>query len=237
MKTNLKRISQFKSNFSFPQLSLLCVLMIGAPLTSEASASQQSKASFGKDIKLAPTLGFNYLNISDAKSEGNSIDYKSKGGNSIGVTAQLPLADQQLLVETGLEYMESSSKLSAEYGIFSLEYQTLKMSHLAIPLRAKYLFSDAASSDTRFYAKGGLMPTLLLSAKTKTLDGETDSKSDMNSLGLYAQAGIGGDWATSFYNGRVSVDLMYNYGLTKVFKEEGGRSSGLSLIAGYIIEL
>jgi hypothetical protein len=220
-------------------LALVAGLLAAMPYVSQA-ATQTSEIKFGREIKVTPTLGYNNLNIEGGSVQVEGVgpsELKAKGGNSVGVLVQMPVKTRSLLFESGLEYMETSSKATIEALIFSFETLSLKMSHLAIPLRAKYVFGDSSSQDTRYFVKGGLMPTILMSAKTNTIDGEIDSKSNLNSMGLLAQAGLGGDWATSFYNGRVSLDLMYNYGLTKVFKEGSGRSSGISINAGYIIEL
>lgn len=218
-------------------LFVLATLISLTPWVSEASTSV---GSMKDSIKLVPTLGYNYMTIEGASANvgGASLEYKAKGGSSAAILAQMPVGDGHFQFESGLEYMESVSKASVDFGFLSMEVAQFKMTHLAIPLRAKYLFNPANGNDSRFFMKAGVTPTYLMSFKSSDIGGASSAdKSSFNDVGALAQVGIGGDWATSFYKGRITMDLAYNYGLTKVFKEGNGRTAGYQLQAGYIIDL
>jgi hypothetical protein len=203
--------------------------LCAAPQLTLAAAANESVASSHDDrLKVVPTLGYTYFNI-----QGGNQDYKSKGGTSVAVLAQMPLGDG-LEVESGLDYMETGAKIS--YSDFWFFDQTYTINQIAIPIRAKYIFNPQAQG-THYYGKAGLTPTFVVSAKSDGPAGSSDFKSSLNTFGALTQAGIGADWGLDSVTGRISLDLTYSYGLTKVFKDYDGRSTGYQLQAGYAIAL
>lgn len=213
-------------------------------LGTSLSKASTSIGSMKDSIKLVPTLGYNYMTIEGADvivgsgADSYSTEFKAKGGSSAAVLAQMPLGDGHWAFESGLEYMEAVTKATIDFGFLSMEVGQYKMTNLAVPLRAKYLFNPANANDSRFFLKAGVTPTYLMSFKGEDITGQTSNdKSSLNEFGALAQMAVGGDWASGFYKGRISADLAYNYGLTKVFKQGNGRAAGYQLQLGYIIDL
>ena len=195
------------------------------------AASSESSMANSSNLKIVPTLGYSYFNI-----QGSSSDYKSKGGNSVAVLAQMPMGGSVEL-ESGLEYLETGAKQSVDFGFLSLDTLTVTIKQLTVPLRAKYIFNPS-SSGTRWYGKGGVTPTFVMSASADVPGaGSTDIKSDLNTFGILAQAGLGADWGLESIGGRVNLDVTYSQGLTKVFKEDSGRAAGFQIAAGYAFSL
>lgn len=208
-------------------------LAVVATTSQLVFAAQDTMSASNSDrLKLVPSLGYSYFNIT-----GSSSDFKSKSGSSAAVLVQMPMATS-LEFESGLEYLETGAKLSADAGDgWSYELAKITVQQLAIPLRAKYNFNPE-STGTRYFGKAGLTPTYLMSAKSETfLVGSENIKSSMNDIGVLTQAGLGADWGVDAITGRVSFDLTYSYGLTKVFKDSDGRSTGFQLNLGYVFLL
>lgn len=195
-----------------------------------ATLPQWAKAAETSAIKIVPSLGYSYFNIS-----GSSFDFKSKSGNSVAVLAQMPMG-ANLEIESGLEYIETGAKKTFDIGFLSVDTAKFDVKQLAIPIRAKYNFNPD-STGTHYFAKAGLTPTYLLSAKLEVPGETSDVKSSMNDIGFLSQAGLGADWGLESIAGRVSFDFTYSYGLTKVFKDEDGRSTGFQLQLGYVYAL
>lgn len=208
---------------------LALAVLAAAPQWSPAAESTGLAAQSDR-MKIVPSLGYSYFNIT-----GSSSDFKSKSGNSAAVLVQLPVGSA-LEVESGLEYLETGAKQSIDFGFLSLDTAKLDVKQLAIPIRAKYTFNPD-SNGTRYFGKAGLTPTYLMSAKLDGLGQSTDVKSSINDLGLLGQAGLGADWGLDAIAGRVTFDFTYSYGLTKVFKDDDGRSSGFQLQLGYAFML
>lgn len=225
------------TNFKSVKFQLIAVLAVLSFKTiawsADAATAGESVAQINPQMKVIPSLGYTYFNI-----QGSKDDYKSKSGNSAAVLVQMPLSDYGINFESGLEYLETGAKLTYDFGILSLDVASLKMAQLAIPLRASYTLNPS-STGTQYYVKGGMTPTYLVQAKLEdNINGvSTDVKSEMNDLGLLAQIGFGADWGHEVLNGRVHLDLSYNYGLTKIFKSTDGKSAGFHLQAGYAIAL
>ena len=215
----------------------LAVCLSALPQLSQAAPSSSTSASKFNSMKIVPSLGYTYFNIQGAALDP-SVTNSSKGGSSAGVLVQLPMMGKSLELETGLEYLETGAKQSADlFSIFSITLSETEINHIAIPVRAKYNFNPS-SEGTQWYGKAGLTPTFVMTAKNTSLGSEViDIKSDVNPFGVLTQAGIVADWALGLAGGRVSVDFSYNYGLTKVFKDAGGTSTGYLLQAGYIFSL
>lgn len=199
-------------------------------LTVLATLPQWASAAEASRMKIVPSLGYSYFNIT-----GGAGDYKSKSGSSAAILAQMPMG-ANLEIESGLEYLETGAKQTLDFGFLSLDTAKLEVKQLAIPIRAKYNFNPDAPG-TRYFAKAGLTPTYLLSAKVEGLGESTDVKSSMNDIGFLSQAGVGADWGLEAIAGRISFDFTYSYGLTKVFKDEDGRSTGFQLQLGYVYAL
>ncbi len=225
---------------TFLQGSKIKVLVLAlcaglAPQISQATGAVNESLSQSRAdaLKIVPTLGYSYFNI-----EGSAMNLKSKSGNSAAVLVQMPMMGGQVELESGLQYLESGAKESFDLGSgFSLTTMEINIKQIAIPLNAKYIFNPA-SEGTHWFGKAGLTPTYLVGAKEdSTFGGSQDVKSEMNTIGLLTQAGVGADWGVEAIMGRVSLDLTYNYGLTKVFKNQDGHATGYQVQAGYAIAL
>lgn len=208
----------------------MLVLALLAALPHGAFATESVSSAPSERMKIVPSLGYSYFNIT-----GTSADYKSKSGNSAAVLLQIPM-NPELEVESGLEYIETGAKQSIDLGFLSYDTAKLDVKQLAIPVRAKYNFNPTATG-THYYAKAGLIPTYLMSAKLEVFGDSRDAKSSMNDLGLLTQAGFGADWGLEAMAGRIAFDFTYSYGLTKVFKDFDGRSTGFQLQLGYAFML
>jgi hypothetical protein len=234
--TGEKKMNPLSQTIKKSQTGIKIVATILACLTAapqmSLAASNESVLKNNEQMKIVPTLGYTYFNI-----QGTSADYKAKGGNSAAVLLQIPMMNGNLDIESGIEYLETNARLSAEFGFLSIDLATLAVKQIAVPIRAKYTFNPEAQG-THWFGKGGLTPTYLMSAKQDDINGvSTDLKSEMTSIGLLTQAGVGADWGFGNAPGRMSVDVTYSYGLTKAFKSEGGRAAGFQVQAGYAINL
>lgn len=214
---------------------LACCMAAKAESTGQPKNQQpgESVVSTNQHIKLIPSLGYTYFNI-----QGADVDFKAKSGNSAAVLVLYPLAQYGIELESGIEYLETNSKITQEVFFLSMDVASLNMSQIAVPLRARYTFNPNSES-THYFIKGGLTPTLLVKAQMEEhITGSSqDVKSEMNSLGLYSQIAFGADWGHEILGGRVHFDISYNYGLTKLYKSENGKSAGFQLQAGYAINL
>lgn len=211
---------------------LVLALCLGsAPQFAFAAANESVSSPHADQLKIVPSLGYSYFNI-----QGSSSDFKSKGGTSAGVLAQMPIMNGQVELESGLEYLETGAKQTIDFGFFSMDAMTIDIKQIAIPIRAKYIFNPTAVG-TRWYGKAGLTPTYVVGAKAEVPGASTDIKSDLTEVGVLTQAGVGADWNLEAMMGRVSLDLTYNYGLTKVFKNADGRATGFIVQAGYAFAL
>lgn len=223
MNPVLKLLKQTKA-----QALVLTVIIASAQFATAASSDMS--ASNSERLKIVPSLGYSYFNIS-----GSSSDFKSKSGSSAAVLVQMPMTSN-LEVESGLEYLETGAKQSLDFGFLSLDTAQLEVKQLAVPVRAKYIFNPA-SQGTHYFGKAGLTPTYVIGAKMNALGQSSDVKSTLNDLGLLTQAGLGADWGLDSITGRISFDFTYSYGLTKVFKDADGRSTGFQLQLGYAFML
>ncbi len=227
MKTFLKSVKS-----SQVKVLVLATCLAAAPHFAFAETNQSVSAKPTEQLKIVPSLGYSYFNI-----QGADADYKSKGGNSAAVLVQMPMAGGQVELESGLEYLETGAKQTVDFAGLSFEVSSLEFKQIAIPLRAKYIFNPA-SEGTHWFGKAGVTPTYVVGAKSSDIFGaSSDIKSEMTELGVLTQAGIGADWGIEAVAGRVSLDLTYNYGLTKVFKNADGRATGYIVQAGYAISL
>jgi Outer membrane protein beta-barrel domain len=204
----------------------MLALAVLATLPQWSSAAESFSGAQNNKMKIVPSLGYSYFNIT-----GGTVDYKSKSGSSAAVLVQMPM-NSDFEIESGLEYLETGAKQTLDFGFLSLDTAKLDVKQLAIPIRAKYNFNPA-STGTRYFAKAGVTPTYLLSAKVEGLGESTDVKSSMNDIGFLGQAGLGADWGLDAITGRITFDFTYSYGLTKAFKDVDGRSSGFQLQLGY----
>lgn len=222
MKALLKTIKTVPA-----KLLLVTCLCAAHNFAQAADAQSNTSVLQGQGIKFVPTLGYSYFNIT-----GTDVDYSSKGGNSAALLVQ-KMMNPAVEVESGLQYLEAGAKQSLDFGFFSLDTAVVDIKMITIPVRAKYLFNPT-STGAHYFAKAGLAATYIVGAKATVLGESQDIKSDLNSLGAFAQAGLGADWEVAS-NSRVNVDVTYNYGLTKLSKESGGKLAGLEIQAGYAI--
>ena len=226
MRLNCKKASSLFNSYEIFGLVLAC-LCAGPQFAVAAAANESVTPAYVDHLKIVPSLGYTYFNV-----QGSPTDYKSKVGSSAAVLVQMPLMDGQMEIESGLEYMETGAKQTLfGSGFFTID-ATLDIKQVAIPIRAKYIFNPATSG-THYYGKAGITPTYVTSAKVDALGATGDVKSQLNDIGALTQAGLGADWGLDSITGRVSLDLTYSYGLTKVFKDSDGRATGYQLQAGY----
>ncbi len=206
---------------------LVTCLCAAQNFAQAADAESREVVSPTENVKFIPTLGYSYFNIT-----GSDVDYSSKGGSSAGLLVQKAFSPT-LSVESGLQYLEAGAKQSLDFGFFSLDTVVVDIKMITIPVRAQYLFNPT-STGARYYGKAGVAATYVVGAEANVLGESQDIKSELNSFGAFAQAGLGADWEIASES-RLNVDVTYNYGLTKVFKNGGGKLAGLEVQAGYAI--
>jgi Outer membrane protein beta-barrel domain len=205
------------------------VLVSGLVIGLNAFAETSTYSGSASQYRIAPTLGYTYFNI-----QGDTVDYSFKSGNSIGVVGQMTL-DQDSEIETGLEYMETGAKIAMDIGWFSLDVAELHINQLAIPFRYKYFLNAATENNFRYFFKGGLLATYVVKASLEATEEKQDVKSEINAFGGLANLGFGVD--KNFMGGKATLDLSYNYGVSKLMKNSNGRSVGYVLQASYAIAI
>lgn len=209
------------------KLLLVTCLCAAHNFAQAADVESRETVSQNEGLKFVPTLGYSFFNIT-----GSDVDYKSKSGSSASMLVQKGFSPN-LSAESGLQYLEAGAKQSLDFGFFSLDTAVIDIKLITIPVRAQYVFNPTATG-ARYYGKAGIAATYVVGAKANIMGESQDIKSELNSVGAFAQAGLGADWEIASAS-RLNVDVTYNYGLTKVFKNTSGKLAGLELQAGYAI--
>lgn len=206
---------------------LMTCLCTAHNMAQAADAESRTSGSYTDNLKFVPSLGYSYFNITGAEDS-----YSSKGGSSAALLVQ-KMFSPTLSVESGLQYLEAGAKQTLDFGFFSLDALVVDIKMLTIPVRAQYLLNPT-STGARYFGKAGLAATYVLGAQVESMGQTADIKEDLNALGAFAQVGLGADWEVASQS-RVNLDVTYNYGLTKIFKNGNGKLAGLEVQAGYAI--
>lgn len=214
--------------------SLVALLMAetaaGAEPNKDLVGSNVVKKS-ESTVAVAPTIGATSFSLIGDGGMG------AKSGISIGAMSYWNIGVEKLDLEAGLQYMQMGGK--DDYILAKIE---TNLDYLAAPIGVRYrAFSYGEQDKNFFFLRGGLAPTLLLSAKVKTdsiFGGgqEDDIKSQLNTMDVLAYAGVGGTY--SLLPGQeILYDLSYMRGLQKVFKDADNHSEGFVASVSYSLAL
>ncbi len=208
-------------------LVLAMVARAEAQANEEVQGLNKSKLEHGQSIELIPNIG-----VTSFRLVNSSSDLSSRGGISAGMLADIPTPVDGLIFETGLDYFEAGGKSSDVFG--SVE---IALGYLAIPLEAKYELYN--SGETIFFAKGGAKLAFLMTSKQKVeaypATVETDIKDQTNKVDYIGVLALGGEMAAA--GGKVSLELEYDKGTQKTFKDQGDKIEGYILRLGYVISI
>lgn len=211
------------------RILVLTVWLLIAPLAmAETSQTSRTKRSTNQ---IAPSLGFTAFSL---KAPGYEVG--TRGGFSAGANMYLSSGAENLDYEVGAHYFEAGGK---QGNLFITN--ELMFGYLAIPLGIRWSFYRSQENAQNFaYLKGGLMPSLLLSAKQKVTDQfndlsiEEDIKSDTNGFDLLAYVGIGGNYDLGGDHG-ILYELVYTQGTQKVLKDIESKNQGYMASVMYSI--
>ncbi len=156
-------------------------------------------------------VGPNYFDIS------GDLDFDANPGFNIGVQAE---AGQHFAFLVGVKYM----KLRSEGGIPGTTIEiTSDLDYLSLLLGAKYYF---AGSNSGFYVRGNLDPSLLISSSDNSGD-------DFKDFNLFASIGGGFVFPGA---AQFVIDLSYNQGLLDISKsnQDDSTTQGLQLNFGLL---
>ena len=201
--------------------------------TAEANQNKESVTQ-NQSYKIIPYIGSSSLTLS-----GSGLDGTSGDGNVLGVTVSnsFDVADTEF--EAGLLLIESES-YNYKFVNFNFLKESNTMKHIAIPLTAKYNFWQYDES-SKVYAKGGLTPMILTSAKSEVTNWgkpvqSSDLKSSMNTVDAHLNMGLG---YTYQYNESLEfiAEGIYNQGLLNVLKNGSAKVSGMTWNAAVSVKL
>lgn len=207
---------------------LVLVLAMVAQAEAQANEATTSRThNSSSSIELVPNIGVNSFRLVNS-----DMDLSNRGGVSAGVLTDFSTPVAGLLFETGLDYFEAGGKSSNLFSSVEIE-----LSYLAIPLKAKYEFYENGSY--KYYGKAGVIAAAMMSSKAKAdffgATAETDLKDQTNNFDLLAAVTLGGDMEVG--SGRVGLELEYDKGTQKTFKNQNDKLEGYTLRLGYVISI
>lgn len=193
------------------KLFVAIVLVLGAQVHAES-------------MTISPVIGLTSMSIKGSDISG------SRSGSQLGAHLNFDVGVANMLLETGLLYMQAGAKNDAI--LASTEYE---LDYLALPIGVQYNLSGDAKS--YWYLRGGATLAYLMSAKSKTtLLGSTtgggDIKDQTNSFDLMPYVGIGSMWEVGS-GGKLGLDFNYTRGLLKVFKDQASNNDGFIVNLSY----
>ncbi|MGZ5280431.1 MAG: outer membrane beta-barrel protein [Pseudobdellovibrionaceae bacterium] len=219
-----------KNTLLFAALALLCQSGMAAP----TQVSMQSAKS-GSTSAIAPSLGFTSFAL---KTEG--FDVGAQSGLSLGANYYHSLGIDNLDLEVGLHYLQTGGK-QVGYEPTTLMYleNSLSFSYIALPIGARYKFYKfGAQAENTIYAKGGVAPSFLMSAKQKIsalgLSEERDLKNEVNTFDLMGYIGLGGTYHMGS-DQEILYELSYMQGTQQVLKQTDSVNEGAVISLMYSI--
>lgn len=176
-----------------------------------------------QQIKVIPRAG---LNLSTVTSEVPDIDPDGIGtGFHLGVDLRMGDYDGWFFFQPGLHYYNSSVSLSAA-GFNNMRVSDdVDVRSIKIPLNGG-LYLTGTDGILRFSANAGIVPTVVFGVGDANIDPDY---TDFRTFGLGANAGVGLDIAI------LSVNIGYEYGLSRVFKSGDGRQNIITMTVGLVI--
>jgi len=156
-------------------------------------------------------------------------------GYSFGAGAIIPLGNPAFSIQPEVNYVDKRAWVRVQEGDspgLTLAQYELQFSYLDIPVVANWYFSRAP--ELRIYLQGGAMASLRLSSKLEDeVNGEIVKKDieGLNDLTWGIPIGIG------LQAGRITVEMRYDIGLTKVGNvEDAGdpRIDTLNFLFGFV---
>jgi len=159
------------------------------------------------DVVASPIVAVDYSQFSDEGTSGDSN--KSLAGFQVGTSVSKPIIEQ-LSLETGAHLATKGNKTSLSDGEEFSYSSKIVSTYLDVPVLARYALGQSG-----FSVYGGVQPSLLLSAKTKTsgTGGEDSQKITNNykTLDLAGSVGVGYQFTSGF-----RLLLGYDHGLTDI---------------------
>ena len=196
----------------------LFAIVLPVILCLPAGLRGQTEVSLQGGMSLA-TLGGSDIESAD-----------SRAGLRVGASAILPLTPS-LDLQLGAAY---AAKGATEQG-FGLEVD-LELGYLEMPLLLRFSPSAAGTISPHFMAGPALALRVscnaAASAEGLEISADCDDEfDDLKSMDLGAMAGAGLDIATSG-SLSVSVDVLYNFGLSSISESDDVKNRAFSLLAG-----
>jgi hypothetical protein len=198
--------------YFFAALALLSQTGFAAP----SQNTVQTKIP-GPTSAIAPSLGFTSFAL---KADGYQVGAQS--GISLGANYYHNIGTEDLDLEIGLHYLQTGGKQAGYDQSLAFIDNSLNFSYVSLPIGARYkFFRFGAQTDNSVYAKGGVSPSYLVSAKFKSTSlGQTveqDMKGEVNSFDLMGYLGIGGTYNMGDHQ-EILYELSYMRGTQKVLK-------------------
>lgn len=183
------------------------ILLLAAIALSSLSVKAQTEPG---TFTLMPKVGLNMANVTDLEHT------KMKAGAVAGVEAEYR-ASNLMGITAGVHYSMQGVKADEGDGKTKLDY-------INIPILANFHVWKGLSINA------GIQPGFLVSAKADYGEGEDeDIKDECESFDFSIPVGASYEW-NSFV-----LDLRYNIGVTKIYKEDEGSSKNgvLAITLGY----
>ena len=182
------------------------ILLLAAIALSSLSVKAQTEPG---TFTLMPKVGLNMANVTDLENT------KMKAGAVAGVEAEYR-ASNLMGITAGVLY--SMQGVKADKG----DYKE-KLDYINIPILANFHVWKGLSINA------GIQPGFLVSAKADYGDEDEDMKDACESFDFSIPVGASYEW-NSFV-----LDLRYNIGVTKIYKEDEGSSKNgvLAITLGY----
>lgn len=209
----------------------LTFILIACSASHFSGSAQSSRFAFTAGASLA---NYKY------KSDGASMNEKSKIGITAGILADIPI-NNEFSFQPAVNYVQKGTKSEyTDYG--ATQKSSMTVNCIEVPLN--FLF-NAAGKSGKFFAGAGPSITYSISAKEKYDDG-TNSTSDNLKIGNNVDDDIkgmdlGANFLTGYcFNSGILISLNYNAGLSNLVPGDSGgfsaKSNYFGLRLGYFLK-
>ena len=181
--------------------------------------------SYGQQIKVNPQAGLNYAQTFPQRE---AIDATGQRGSyQVGLDLRVGDFDHWVYWQPGVHYSAYNVFLQVAEPAGSAydDSDFIKLSTLKIPIDVG-LYLTGSDGILRVRTEAGLTPTVLLHRKESAMD---PLYTHFQTFGLGLNAGVGVDIAF------VTLDVNYEYGLSKMYNSGDGRINILSFTLGVVI--
>lgn len=187
-------------------------------------------SSLSIELTGGPKIGANFANlygenVKEAEEELGE-DFKSKLGICVGGFITFNISEMFAIQPEVLYSMKGSKAEGTLFGeTFKVKFN---LSYLEIPVLVKLRITTRGNVKPNIFAGPSL--AIKLSGKTKTEyagESEEDDLEDIKDTDIGLIIGAGVDF------GKLTVDLRYNLGLTKLSEEDDVKNKAISLMIGY----